>query len=44
MSLLESIQAMNLEDQKVALAVKNEIPTIEKAIELVIHSLKGEAV
>ncbi|PCS00960.1 N-acetylmuramic acid-6-phosphate etherase [Lactococcus fujiensis JCM 16395] len=41
MSLLESIQAMNLEDQKVALAVKNEIPTIEKAIELVIHSLKG---
>ncbi|MBI2251811.1 MAG: N-acetylmuramic acid 6-phosphate etherase [Armatimonadetes bacterium] len=42
LSVLEILKLMNNEDQKVAIAVKKEIPKIEKAVKLIINSLKNQ--
>jgi N-acetylmuramic acid 6-phosphate etherase len=39
MGTIEILQTINREDQKVAVAVRKEIPHVEKAVNLVVHTL-----
>lgn len=43
MSIREFLQVMNEEDQKVALAVKEVLPQIEKVVKQIIHTLQASS-